>query len=262
MRPRTARSEMMCTWATARPGRWWVGQLRQPGGLAGRGWCSRSGRWRGRRPGVPSARSWLENDGWALFLWTPRGRNHATRAFESRQDGPDVVHAEVAGDGDEVFHARAAGDGAGRADRGAGVGGGGGGAVRVGVPGGLRCGGAGGVLRSRAGGGGAGGADRARAGDRRCRGHGWDLGIDDYTAIWFFQQAGARCGSSTTTRPAAWGWQRWCARRSRAGLAVGTHHLPHDVMVRELATGRRATRRWVAGAVADRVGAAADRRSG
>ena len=26
----------------------------------------------------------LENDGWALFLWTPRGRNHATRAFESR----------------------------------------------------------------------------------------------------------------------------------------------------------------------------------
>ena len=27
----------------------------------------------------------LENDGWALFLWTPRGRNHATRAFEGRQ---------------------------------------------------------------------------------------------------------------------------------------------------------------------------------
>ena len=24
-----------------------------------------------------------ENGGWALFLWTPRGRGHATRAFES-----------------------------------------------------------------------------------------------------------------------------------------------------------------------------------
>lgn len=30
----------------------------------------------------------LENDGWALFLWTPRGRNHAARAFESRRDDP------------------------------------------------------------------------------------------------------------------------------------------------------------------------------
>ena len=29
-----------------------------------------------------------ENGGWALFLWTPRGRNHAVRAFEARaRDG-------------------------------------------------------------------------------------------------------------------------------------------------------------------------------
>lgn len=26
-----------------------------------------------------------ENGGWALFIWTPRGRNHATRAFEARE---------------------------------------------------------------------------------------------------------------------------------------------------------------------------------
>lgn len=31
----------------------------------------------------------LENGGWALFLWTPRGRNHATRAFEAREKDPD-----------------------------------------------------------------------------------------------------------------------------------------------------------------------------
>jgi hypothetical protein len=30
-----------------------------------------------------------ENGGWALFLWTPRGRGHATRAFESRRQRPD-----------------------------------------------------------------------------------------------------------------------------------------------------------------------------
>jgi phage terminase large subunit len=27
-----------------------------------------------------------ENGGWALFIWTPRGRNHATMAFDARAD--------------------------------------------------------------------------------------------------------------------------------------------------------------------------------
>jgi phage terminase large subunit len=30
-----------------------------------------------------------ENGGWAVFIWTPRGRNHATRAFEARERNPD-----------------------------------------------------------------------------------------------------------------------------------------------------------------------------
>ncbi len=30
----------------------------------------------------------LENGGWAVFIWTPRGRNHATRAFEARAKDP------------------------------------------------------------------------------------------------------------------------------------------------------------------------------
>lgn len=38
----------------------------------------------------PEAWSYLrpilaENEGWAFFIWTPRGRNHATRAFEARE---------------------------------------------------------------------------------------------------------------------------------------------------------------------------------
>ena len=67
----------------------------------------------------------------------------------------------------------------------------------------------------------------------------WDLGIDDYTAVWFFQQAGREIrvvdyfevggeGLEAVVRqalgPRDWVW--------------GTHHLPHDVMVRELGTGR------------------------
>ena len=30
----------------------------------------------------------LENGGYAIFIWTPRGRNHATRAFEAREQDP------------------------------------------------------------------------------------------------------------------------------------------------------------------------------
>jgi phage terminase large subunit len=30
-----------------------------------------------------------ENGGWAIFIWTPRGRNHATRAFEARERDPN-----------------------------------------------------------------------------------------------------------------------------------------------------------------------------
>lgn len=30
----------------------------------------------------------LENGGWSIFIWTPRGRNHATRSFEARERDP------------------------------------------------------------------------------------------------------------------------------------------------------------------------------
>jgi hypothetical protein len=67
----------------------------------------------------------------------------------------------------------------------------------------------------------------------------WDLGIDDYTAIWFFQQAGREVrvvdyfetsgvGLDTVVREAI----------AAKPYLWGTHHLPHDVMVRELSSGR------------------------
>jgi phage terminase large subunit len=37
----------------------------------------------------------LENGGWSVFIWTPRGRNHATRAFEARERDVEWFTARV-----------------------------------------------------------------------------------------------------------------------------------------------------------------------
>ncbi|RAK62988.1 hypothetical protein [Phenylobacterium kunshanense] len=181
----------------------------------------------------------VENRGWALFLWTPRGRNHATRAFEARsgRDGwfclkspatqttvfePHDLAREkaelVAELGVEEGEARfaseylvdfdAAAPGAyyasllGEAGRAGRIGG---------VP-----------------------VDPALPVDTA-----WDLGIDDYTAIWFFQQAGREVRVVDYFETSGEGLPA-IVRRAIAERPYlwGTHHLPHDVMVRELATGR------------------------
>jgi hypothetical protein len=183
-----------------------------------------------------------ENGGWALFLWTPRGRGHATRAFDSRVQRPgewftwkapatetDVFtreqlareRAELIAElgSEEEGHARyaseylvdfdAATPGAyyasllGEAER---VG-------RVGrVP-----------------------YDPALKVDTA-----WDLGIDDYTAVWFFQQAGREVRAIDYYETAGEGLQAVVREAIAAKPYVyGTHHLPHDVMVRELGAAGR-----------------------
>lgn len=181
-----------------------------------------------------------ENGGWALFLWTPRGRNHATRAFEARQKEPgwftlrapatqtsvftpeqlDREKAELIAElgskaeGEARFATEymvdfdAAAPGAyyasllGEADK----------AGRIGrVP-----------------------YDPALKVDTA-----WDLGIDDYTAIWFFQQVGREVRAIDYFETSGEGLDS-VVRRAIAGkgYVYGTHHLPHDVMVRELSSGR------------------------
>lgn len=182
----------------------------------------------------------LENDGWALFLWTPRGRNHATRAFESRSQKPDwfclkspatdtevfsreqlenekaelIAELGSAEEGEARFASEylvdfdAAAPGAyyssllGEAERAGRVG-------RVPVDPALR-------------------VDTA-----------WDLGIDDYTAIWFFQQAGREVRVVDYFETGGEGLPAIVQRAiAQKPYLWGVHHLPHDVMVRELATGR------------------------
>jgi hypothetical protein len=182
-----------------------------------------------------------ENGGWALFLWTPRGRSHATRGFESRARDPEWFTLKSPATETDVFsreqlareraeliaelgsveegEARyaseylvdfdAAAPGAyyasllGEAERDGRLG-------RVPYDPALR-------------------VDTA-----------WDLGIDDYTAVWFFQQAGREVRAIDYFETSGEGLQA-VVRSALAGkpYVYGTHHLPHDVMVRELGAAGR-----------------------
>ncbi|THD80615.1 MAG: hypothetical protein E7812_07755 [Phenylobacterium sp.] len=182
-----------------------------------------------------------ENDGWALFLWTPRGRGHATRAFEARARdaawftlrspatetdvfSPEQLARERAEliaelgsqeEGQARFASEylvdfdAAAPGAyyaallGEAERDGRIG-------RVPYDPALK-------------------VDTA-----------WDLGIDDYTAVWFFQQAGREVRVIDYYETRGEGLQA-VVREAIATRAYvfGTHHLPHDVMVRELGAAGR-----------------------
>ena len=182
----------------------------------------------------------LENNGWALFLWTPRGRNHATRAFESRvgQDHwftqrssardtgvftPEQLDTErrelvaelgSSEEGEAQFASEylvdfdAAAPGAYYASLlGKALGEG-----RIcGVP-----------------------VDPSLRVDTA-----WDLGIGDYTAIWYFQQVGREVRVVDYYETNGVGLDTIVAEAIAAKPYLwGTHHLPHDVMVREISSGR------------------------
>lgn len=182
-----------------------------------------------------------ENDGWALFLWTPRGRNHATRSFEAREKDPDWFTLRSPATQTDVFSpeqlakekAELVAE-AGSADEGE---------ARFATeylvdfdaasPGAYY----GSLLREA--------ADQGRVArvpyDPALKvDTAWDLGIDDYTAIWFFQQAGREVRAIDYFETSGEGLQSIV----RAAIAskpyvYGTHYLPHDVMVRELGAAGR-----------------------
>lgn len=182
----------------------------------------------------------LENDGWALFLWTPRGRNHATQAFESRQQDPEWFTLRAPATETTVFTpeqlererrelvAELGSEGEGRAKFASEY-----------------------LVDFDAA---APGAYYAEAlSDAREAGRisavpvdpslrvdtAWDLGIDDYTSIWYFQQAGREIRVVDYYETSGVGLDS-IVREAIAARPYtwGTHHLPHDVMVREFGTGR------------------------
>lgn len=182
-----------------------------------------------------------ENGGWAVFLWTPRGRGHATRAFDSRARDPEWFTQKSPATQTDVFSpeklARE------RAELIAELGSEEEGQARfaseylvdfdAAAPGAYYAGTLGEAERE-------GRIGRIPYDPALKVDTAWDLGIDDYTAVWFFQQAGREVRAVDYFETSGEGLQS-VVRQAIAGkpYVYGTHHLPHDVMVRELGAAGR-----------------------
>lgn len=201
-----------------------------------------------------------ENGGWALFIWTPRGRNHATRAFEARERNKDrwftqrlpasrtsvFSPAQLALERQELIDEEGSeeeGDARYRQEYLV--------DFDASVPGSYF------------------GSTIARAREEGRIGQfaydpalpvltAWDLGVDDYTAIWFLQENGIQVraidyyetsgeGAEAIVRAALPELIPDPKARAEAladaargvPYRYGKHFLPHDVMVREWGAGAR-----------------------
>lgn len=66
----------------------------------------------------------------------------------------------------------------------------------------------------------------------------WDLGIDDSTAIWFYQQVGKEVRIVDYYEASGVGLEHYAQVLKEKGYLYGRHYLPHDAEVKELGTGR------------------------
>jgi phage terminase large subunit len=182
-----------------------------------------------------------ENGGWALFIWTPRGRNHAVQSFEARERDPQWFTLRSPATATEVFtpeqlarerseliaEAGSREEGEARFATEYLV------AFDAPAPGSFY-----GTLLGEAQE--AGRIGRAPHDPALKVDTAWDLGIDDYTAIWFFQQAGREVRAIDYFETSGEGLQTIVREAIAAKPYVyGTHYLPHDVMVRELGAAGR-----------------------
>lgn len=179
-----------------------------------------------------------ENGGWAMFLWTPRGRNHATRSFEARARDPDWFTLKAPATATSVFTPQQLAKE--RAELVAELGSPEEGEARfaseylvdfdAAAPGAYYAGLIGEADR-------AGRITRVPHDPALKVDTAWDLGVDDYTAIWFFQQAGREIRVIDYFETRGEGLAA-IVRRAIAGRdwVWGRHHLPHDVAAREIST--------------------------
>ncbi len=204
-----------------------------------------------------------ENKGWALFIWTPRGRNHATLGYDARNRSPDEwftqrLSARETGVFTEeeldrelrelISESGSAEEGAAKFNQEYLV------DFDAATPGAYYAS----LIRD------------AEIANRITRVPydpslqvytSWDLGIDDYTAIWFFQQVGREVRAIEYYETSGDGLQT-IVRDAIAGkpYVYAAHHLPHDVEVRELGAAGKSRRQTLAGLglMNIKVGAAQD----
>jgi phage terminase large subunit len=181
-----------------------------------------------------------ENGGWAVFIWTPRGRNHATRAFEARERDPDWFTQRLPATETGVFTpAQLAKE---RADLIAEAGSEEEGDAKfrqeylvdfdAAVPGSYF------------------GPQIARAKAEQRVGvfpydpalpvtTAWDLGVDDYTAVWFLQENGKQVRAIDYYETSGEGADAVAEVLKSKPYKYAMHFLPHDVMVREWGHGAK-----------------------
>lgn len=208
----------------------------------------------------------LENGGWAVFIWTPRGRNHATRAFTARVDDPTWWAQKMPATLTPVFtkeqlakelaemkaelgseeEAQAKFDQEYMVD------------FDAAVPGAYY---AAELKRLEA----RGGLKTDLYDPKLPVDTAWDLGIDDYTAIWFIQRPWGKVNCVDYYETSGDGLDSIVKYglklpQIRRGFKYGKHFLPHDVMVRELGAGGRTRRQTLnqLGVSGIRVGVAQD----
>lgn len=184
------------------------------------------------------------NNGWACFLYTPRGRNHGYDTLAAARAEPDVWFSEVltVEDTGEMVPGEMA---QARAD-----------ARMLGLSGDdletyiqqeYYCSFAAGVHGSY-----YAKLLEAAESEGRLREHlpianvpvdtRWDLGMDDATAIWLYQYVGQEprfVGYYENRGQGLDHYAHWLQQEGqRRGFVYGTHRLPHDGGVRELGTGK------------------------
>lgn len=204
-----------------------------------------------------------ENGGWAAFIWTPRGRNHATTAFESRKldkvgwftlkssvAETNVFTAEqLAREKAELINeSGSVEEGTAKYEQEYEVN------FDASAPGAYFA-----TLINEAEK--AGRITRVPYDPSLQVFTSWDLGIDDYTAIWFFQQVGREVRCIDYYETSGEGLQSIVREAiSSKPYVYAAHHLPHDVEVRELGAGGKTRRQTLSGLglMHIKVGAAQD----
>lgn len=181
-----------------------------------------------------------ENGGWAVFIWTPRGRNHATRSFEARERDPEWFTQRLPATATGVFSAEQLEKERSELISEAG-------SVEEGeakfrqeylvdfdaaVPGSYF-----GTLIAKA-------RDEGRVGSFPYDPAlpvktAWDLGVDDYTAVWFLQENGKQVRAIDYYETSGEGADLVAEVLKEKGYRYALHHLPHDVMVREWGHGAK-----------------------
>lgn len=67
----------------------------------------------------------------------------------------------------------------------------------------------------------------------------WDIGVDDYTAVWFFQENGRQVRAIDYLEASGEGAEYIAGEILAKPYKYGAHYLPHDVMVREWGAGAK-----------------------